>query len=121
MYTEEDQIFFDRIKNHPKLKKRFFEIIDIAENTSGEIITADEAEGRAIEEVRKLGKEIIEEWAENRHKNELEVFQENNKGQEHIKKTLLANDIWKNRNPRNCDEIRRKNSTAFFYISESKV
>ena len=51
---DDKQVFFERIKNHPSLMKRFEEILNIAENSSGELITADEAEGKAIEEVKKL-------------------------------------------------------------------
>ena len=47
-----------KLENHPRLKKRFQEILDIAENTSGELITADEAETKAIEELQKLGREL---------------------------------------------------------------
>lgn len=74
MDANEDEALFDKLKNHLCLKKRFNEILGIAENTSGELITADEAETKAIEEVRKLGKEVIQEWAENQHKQQVETL-----------------------------------------------
>ena len=85
MDNKEDEFFFDRIKKHPRLKKRFDEILNIAENTSGELITADKAEMKAIEEVRKLGKEVIHEWADHQHKKQIEVFESQNCSRKHIK------------------------------------
>jgi hypothetical protein len=58
--------FSKRMEAYPDLVERFEAILDIAENTSGDLITADEAEERAIEEVRKLGHELLREWAINR-------------------------------------------------------
>lgn len=55
-----------RLETHPKLKARFESILDIAENTNGDLISADEAEQRAIEQVRQLGNELLHDWAEQR-------------------------------------------------------
>ena len=66
MTTEDDKKILARIKAHPGLKERIESILDIAENKSGELITADQAGGKAIEEVQKLGKELLKEWAINR-------------------------------------------------------
>ena len=35
--------FVERLEAHPTLKSRFESILDLAENTSGKVITADEA------------------------------------------------------------------------------
>lgn len=67
MNTKENEIFIERLDKHPRLKKRFNEILGIAENSSGELITADDAEIKTIEEVRKLGQEIVQEWATTQH------------------------------------------------------
>ena len=56
----------ERLRNHPILKSWVEAILDIAENTHGDLITADEAEQCAIEEVRKLGNEVLQDWAEER-------------------------------------------------------
>jgi hypothetical protein len=55
--------FIKRLESHPTLKSRFESILDIAENSSGDVIKADEAERRMIEEVRKLGNEVLHDWA----------------------------------------------------------
>ena len=40
--------------------------LDVAENTQGDLISADEAERRAIEQVRQLGNELLHDWAKQR-------------------------------------------------------
>lgn len=91
-------IFLDKLKKHPRLQQRFNEILNIAENSSGDLITADEVELKTIEEVQKLGREVIEEWAEKQHESQIENFEQENHSRKHLKKTLLANNIWENRN-----------------------
>lgn len=71
----EARLLADRILAHPGLKERVEAIFDIAENTSGELITADQAEGRAIEEVHKLGRELLKEWAVQRHEKAIKIAQ----------------------------------------------
>lgn len=90
MNANEEEAFFEKLKNHPRLKKRFNEILGIAENTSGELITADEAETKAIEEVRKLGQEVMQEWAENQHKQRVETLEKQNKTRRHVKKNSIG-------------------------------
>ncbi|HBZ57161.1 MAG TPA: hypothetical protein DEO88_17280 [Syntrophobacteraceae bacterium] len=55
----------ERLQEHPGLCKRLESILDIAENADGALKTADEAEQRAIEELRRLGNELIQQWAIN--------------------------------------------------------
>lgn len=57
----------ERLEQHPELKERFEMILDIVENTSGDVEKADEAERRAIEAVRQLGNEIVQGWAQRQH------------------------------------------------------
>jgi hypothetical protein len=58
----------ERLQDNPVLRKRLESILDIAENSHGEFKTADEAEERAIEELRRLGNELLQEWAINQEK-----------------------------------------------------
>ncbi|CAK8717042.1 hypothetical protein GKODMF_08655 [Candidatus Electrothrix gigas] len=41
-------------------------IVSIANNDGDGIVTADEAESRVIEEVRRMGNEVLTGWAESR-------------------------------------------------------
>lgn len=61
-----DDEFLKKISSSPSLRERFEEILDIANNTEGQAVTADEAEELAIEAVRKLGKEVLQEWSSKR-------------------------------------------------------
>ncbi|MEW5746406.1 MAG: hypothetical protein AB1805_13325 [Nitrospirota bacterium] len=54
----------ERLKDNPILRARIESIIEIAENEDGSIEKADDAEQRAIEELRKLGSELLHAWAE---------------------------------------------------------
>lgn len=71
-----DEELVARIQTHPGLRERVEAILDIAENKSGELITADQAEGKAIEEIGKLGKELLREWALNRQQKAIEIASE---------------------------------------------
>lgn len=86
MNDNELKIFFEKLKNHPKLQKRFSEILNITENTSGELITADEAEGKTIEEVRKLGQEVMQDWASSQQQKQAEELVKKHPTHKPIKK-----------------------------------
>ncbi len=53
----------EKLSDQPELLKRFEEIAALVVNENGEIVRADDAELRAIEEVRLLGAEIMRGWA----------------------------------------------------------
>ena len=52
----------------------------IVENTSSNIIKADDAEKQTIDEVRKLGNEVIHSWANKRIVTELDQIKASGKG-----------------------------------------
>ena len=64
----------ERLKAHPELRARFETILDIVENTAGDLEKADEAERRAIEEVRQLGNEVLHGWARLQHQKKHQEF-----------------------------------------------
>lgn len=55
--------FEERLSAHPELKARFEQILALVEDVDEQINTADEAEEHAIEEVRRLGSEVLHDWA----------------------------------------------------------
>jgi hypothetical protein len=95
MTTEKnDQKILARIKAHPGLQERIEAILDIAENTSGKLVTADQAEGKAIEEIKKLSQELLKEWAV--QQKAIETAKKTHPtAKNHEKKALLAIDIRK--------------------------
>ena len=52
----------ERLSKYPHLRHRIESILGIIENDDGSCQTADEAERRAIEEVRKSGQEVLQGW-----------------------------------------------------------
>jgi len=92
----------ERLERHPELKARMERLLDVVENTSGDVRLADEAERRAIEELRQMGQEVMQGWgrkASNREALEMEA-----KGGivRHVKKNSIgfahsAKSRWKNR------------------------
>ena len=52
-----------RLNRHPQLKKRLASIIDIADNPAPGM-SADEAERQAIEQLRQLGQEVLQQWGQ---------------------------------------------------------
>lgn len=92
MINNEDIKLLNKINSHPSIRKRVEEILNIAENTSGELITAQQAEEKAIEEIRKLGQEVLKEWAESQHHKAVETAKnKHSKAKEHVKKNSIGN------------------------------
>jgi len=77
----------ERLKKHPYLKSRFESILDIAEDRSGELDKADDAEQCLIDEIRHLGKEVLHDWAIEKEKKKVEDLREKKDGiKNHSKK-----------------------------------
>lgn len=66
--SNEDENFLNKLSEYPKLRRRVEEILAVMENERGDANTADAAEERAIEEVRQLGQEVLQGWAERKQR-----------------------------------------------------
>lgn len=53
-----------RLEKHPQLKARIEAMLDAVENADGDVVKADEAEQRFIEELRQMGLDAMKAWAE---------------------------------------------------------
>jgi hypothetical protein len=53
-----------RLADHPLLKARIEALLAVVEDATGDVKRADEAERRMIEELRRLGQEALQGWAE---------------------------------------------------------
>jgi hypothetical protein len=92
MATEDDLKLIEKLNSNPALKKRVEEILNIAHNSSGKLITGDQAEEKTIEEVQKLGREVLKEWAINQYENTIKnAREENPQAKKHIKKNSIGN------------------------------
>lgn len=80
----------ERLREYPELRARFEEMLAIVENADGDIVKADEAEERVIQELRQLGQSALQGWAERKQRR----VQRESEGQREVtrkeKKTLLA-------------------------------
>ncbi len=53
-----------RLERHPIIKARITKLLDLVENTGGDLRRADDAEWRAIDELRSMGRELLHEWGQ---------------------------------------------------------
>jgi hypothetical protein len=59
-----DAEFLAFLEKYPDLRDRFASIIGAVENSQGNLKEADAAEDRIIEEMRLLGREALQGWAQ---------------------------------------------------------
>lgn len=50
----------ERLREHPELRERFEKMLDLVENADGDCVRADEAELRVLEQVRGLGRQLLQ-------------------------------------------------------------
>ncbi len=51
----------ERLNAHPELKAQLLALLELAES---DIVRADEVEERTLEPIRSLGRQVIQDWAE---------------------------------------------------------
>jgi hypothetical protein len=73
---EREQRFMEQLRRHPELMERLEAIIGIAEADGEKLPTADEIEDRLVEEVRRLGHQVMEDWADRAEVRVGEEFQQ---------------------------------------------
>ena len=64
MTNKNDQIFINRLNQHPKLRERMESLLNVVENTAGDCTKADDAEHYVIDELRKMGNGALHCWAD---------------------------------------------------------
>jgi hypothetical protein len=58
----------ERLEKHPQLKARLLAVLDVVENADGDVVRADEAEQRFIEELRLMGLDAMQAWSDRKQK-----------------------------------------------------
>ena len=95
-----DEEFWAFLEKHPDLRDQFASIVSAVENSEGNLKEADAAEERIIEEMRLLGREAMQGWAER----QVEVTEQEIRQQPQMhrqgKKTPLAYETRRYRGPR---------------------
>jgi hypothetical protein len=61
-----DEALVAFLREHPDLRNRVVSIVGAVENADGDLDEADAAEERLVEELRHLGREALQGWAEKR-------------------------------------------------------
>jgi hypothetical protein len=80
----------ERLREYPELRARFEEMLAIVENADGDIVKADEAEERVIEELRQLGQSALQGWAERKQRHVQRASEQQAGVSRKVKKTLLV-------------------------------
>ena len=71
----EEDTLSQRLSKYPQLKKRVEHILDVVENSSGEIELADTAEACLIQEGRHLNQEALQCWADKQSAKKASCFE----------------------------------------------
>lgn len=88
-----DETFLRKLNRYPHLRQRLEMLVDVVENASGDLTRADAAERRVIEEIRQLGQESLQSWAERQVEQTSGVADTRPESRRAGKKTLLAQHI----------------------------
>lgn len=67
----------ERLKDLPEVRARFERMLELIENSAGDVEKAAEAERRVTEELRQMGNEVLHGWARRQEQKKEEKF--NNK------------------------------------------
>lgn len=82
-----------RLERHPEVRARVLRLLDVLENTSGDIRRADEAERRAIDELRAMGQEVLQGWGRALAQKEGEMLEASGGVVRQVKKTPLVQHV----------------------------
>lgn len=78
------------MEKYPLLEARMQALADLIENESGKFDRADDAEEQLIIEMRHLGKEILQSWAENASHKKTEETENTYNVKKHSKKNFIG-------------------------------
>ncbi|MCF6314345.1 MAG: hypothetical protein L3J39_17995 [Verrucomicrobiales bacterium] len=78
--TEEEYALLSQLRANPIAAKRFRTIMSRFEQEVASGMDAHEAEMMVIEEIQQLGRSLLDQWAENTHKDTIEQARRNDPG-----------------------------------------
>lgn len=82
-----------RLQRHPQVMARVQRLLDVMENTAGDVRRADEAERRCIDELRAMGQEVLQGWGTNLAQKESQALQASGGVVRQGKKTPLVQHV----------------------------
>jgi len=62
--TLSDEAILRRLNANPQIKSRIASMLAVVEDAGGDLKEADAAEMRLIEEIRRMGQEALQAWAD---------------------------------------------------------
>lgn len=62
--SKEDLEFIKKINKYPELKARFANILEIAQSECTGCRMADQANGKVVDSLKELGREVLQSWAD---------------------------------------------------------
>ena len=68
MDLSEEHSLDERLREYPELRERVEALVEIVENAEGDVVKADDAEERVVQEIRKIGQVAMQGWAERKHR-----------------------------------------------------
>lgn len=79
-----------KLEKYPYIKARMESLLSVAENTSGNFDLADDAEEQLIIEIRKMGQEMLQTWADNQVEKKIIETKKSGKAKAHSKKNSIG-------------------------------
>ena len=68
----------ERLNRHPELRTKIESLLSVVENAEGDLLKANEAEQRVIEEIRQLGQAALQGWATRQNQEQTDTFIQDN-------------------------------------------
>lgn len=93
-----DEELMRALNANPQVKKRIASMLAVVQDAAGDLKEADAAEMRLIEEIRLMGQEAMQSWANRQVELTEQAVRRGGQVQREGKKTLLAHHLW--RHPR---------------------
>ena len=90
-----DEAIMRSLNANPQIKSRIAALLAVVEDAADDLKEADIAEMRLIEEIRRMGQEAMQAWANRQNEITEQEVRRGGQVQREGKKTLLAHHLWR--------------------------
>lgn len=59
-----EEVLLQRLRSQPVIRGRLAALLDVVEDSAGDLRLADDAEARVTQEIRRMGQELMQAWAQ---------------------------------------------------------
>jgi hypothetical protein len=85
---------YERLELHPELENHIKAMLDVVEDVTGTLKSANDAEIKLVENMRKMNQTLLSTWASYQEKIASNKWKEENPGvQKHGKKKCIGNQL----------------------------